>query len=127
MVLSPEKIIETICPALAGSPSLQVYLGMAVQVTDRGFFGVSYNQAVALGAAHLFTLFDEESGTGGTLAELGGGAPVSSVSEGAVSVSFAQTSSTSDSDLATTKYGKMLLRLKKARPRMGVNAGGFLR
>ena len=126
MALSPEKIIETICPELSGSPSLQVYLGMAVEVTNPGFYGAVYNQAVAYRAAHLFTLFD---GGGGTTTDaigvLGGGAPISSVSEGSLSVSFAQNANAcGETDLSSTKYGKMLIGLIKGRPRMGVNQAG---
>ena len=121
MVLSPEKIIETICPALSGSPSLQLYLGMAAQVTNRGFFGAVYEQALAYRAAHLFTMMDSDSE--------GGGAPVASMSEGGLSMSFAQAESGTDgAALGSTKYGRMLLGLIKGRPTMGVNqSGGFFR
>ena len=125
MSLSPEKIIETICPELSGSPSLQVYLGMAVASVDQGFFGAVYNQAVAFKAAHLFTLMDggSSSGAAGDIKALGGGAPVASVSEGALSISFAQTANGGDgASLDSTKYGRMLRGLMKGRPRMGVNS-----
>jgi hypothetical protein len=124
MELSPEKIIETICPELSGSPSLQVYLGMAVDVTSRDFFGAVYNQAVAYTAAHLFTMFEGgSSGTVDSIQQLGGGAPISSMSEGGISVSFAQ-SAASESDLGNKKKKKMLIALKKGRPKMGVNQFG---
>jgi len=128
MPLSPEKIIETICPDLAGSPSLQVYLGMAVEVTDRGFFGSVYNQAVAYRACHQFAIL-EGSGGASFVKELGGGAPIASMSEGGLSVSFAQTANGNDgAALGSTKYGRMLMGLMKGRPRGGVNqAGGILR
>ena len=127
MSLSPEQIIKTICPELSGSPSLQVYLGMAVEVTSRDFFGVVYNQAIAYTAAHLYTLFEgASSGTADSLLQLGGGAPITSMSEGGISVSFAQ-SAEHETDLANTKYGKMLIMLKKGRPKMGVNQFGGLR
>jgi hypothetical protein len=127
MSSSPEQIIKAICPELSGSPSLQVYLGMAVESISRGFFGVVYNQAVAYKAAHLFTLMDSSnSGAVGELEELGGGAPVASVSEGGLSISFAQTANGSDGTaLGNTKYGRMLMALMKGRPRMGVNESGL--
>jgi len=54
-----------------------------------------------------------------------GTAPISSMSEGAVSVSYAVAAETAESDgLGTTKYGKMLLGIMKSRPRMGVNTAG---
>jgi hypothetical protein len=129
MLLSPEEIIEAICPELAGSPSLQVYLGMAAESVDRGFFGSLYNHAVAYKAAHLFTLMN--NGTSGDmtgeLARLGGGAPIASVSEGGLSVSFAHGSGGTDATaLGSTRYGKLFLEVLKSRPKMGVNqAGGF--
>jgi hypothetical protein len=130
MGMSAETIIETICPELSGSPSLQVYLGMAVEGTDRRFFGSMYEQAVACLAAHYYEVF---SGSSGSLAidklkELGGGARIASATEGKLSVSFAQqgaAAGSSASNLGDTKYGRMLLSLKRSRPRMGV-AGGVV-
>jgi hypothetical protein len=129
MPLSSREIIATICPELSGSPSLPVYLEMAVAATSRGFFGGVYNQAVAYRAAHLFTVM---GGSGGSTAvdiikELGGGAPVASMSEGGLSVSFAQTGggTSGDTALDSTRYGKMLQGLIKSRPRMGVNMAGL--
>jgi len=124
MSASPAEIIQTICPELSGSPSLQVYLGMAVEVTSRDFFGAVYNQAVAFKAAHLFTLMNGGSGAASDTVALGGGAPVSSVSEGGLSISFAQTAG-DGAALGNTKYGRMLMGLIKSRPRMGVNTFGL--
>jgi len=126
MSLSPADIIQTICPELSGSPSLQVYLGMAVEVTSRDFFGAVYNQAVAYRAAHLFTLMDGGSvDSAGEISKLGGGAPVASMSEGSMSVSFAQSASGNEgAALGSTKYGRMLMGLMKGRVRMGVNQAG---
>jgi hypothetical protein len=128
MPLSPEEIIQTICPELSGSPSLPVFLEMAVEVTSRGFFGRLYNQAVAYRAAYLFTAL----GAGGspavnTIKELGGGAPIASMSEGGLSVSFARNGggASNAGGLDTTKYGKLLLALIKSRPAMGVNTAGL--
>ncbi|MDR2952909.1 MAG: DUF4054 domain-containing protein [Treponema sp.] len=122
MLLNPEEIIKAICPELSGGPSLQVYLGMAAESIDRGFFGSMYNHAVAYKAAHLFTLMD---GGSSDIAKLGGGAPITSMSEGALSVSFAQSAGgftgAGSSDLESTKYGRMLCGIMKGRARLGVN------
>ena len=125
MSMSPAQIIEAICPELSGSPSLQVYLGMAVDMTSRDFYGAVYNYAVAYMAAHLFALTDNTSSASAAsdIQQIGGGAPISSMSEGGISVSFAQTGG-SDSELGSTKYGKLLLGLKKGRPKMGINQRG---
>jgi hypothetical protein len=131
MAVSAASIIETICPELSGSPSLQVYLGMAVETTDRRFYGSLYEQAVAYRAAHLFTVMNGTSvnETVNSVKELGGGAPVASVSEGKLAVSFSQSGVGSDAaGLSSTKYGRALLGLKKSRPRMGANSrmGGLM-
>jgi hypothetical protein len=99
---------------------------MAVEVTGKGFYGVMYNHAIAYRACHLFTV---AGGSGGNKAvmDMGGGAPVASMSEGGLSVSFAQGGTSDTSTLGSTKYGKLLLGIMKSRPRMGVNAGGFIR
>jgi hypothetical protein len=130
MPLSPREIIAVICPELSGSPSLPVYLEMAAEVTSRGFFGNVYNQAAANLAAHKFTVDGSgSSSTVNTIKELGGGAQIASMSEGGLSVSFAQSGGTAgDSDLNSTRYGREYLRLKRSRVRMGINkAGGFFR
>jgi len=125
MVLSPEEIIKTICPELSGSPSLQVYLGMAAEVVSRGFFGNVYSQALAYQACHLFTLTNKEAGGSSQVdafKELSGGAPVTGIREGGLSISFGQGgSSGSEADvLGSTKYGRLFLALRKSRPTMNV-------
>jgi len=129
MSMSPEQIIKTICPELSGSPSLPVYLEMAVEGTSSGFFCKMYNHAVAYKAAHLFTLMDGGANISDTIQKIGGGAPVASMSEGGVSISFAQNGGDADKmDAGSTKYGKMLAALIKSRPSIGVNqsAGGLV-
>jgi len=125
MVLSPEKIIKAICPELSGSPSLQVYLGMAAEVISRGFFGDQYSQALAYQACHLFTVTNKAAGgasSTGMIKELSGGAPITSVREGGLSVSFGQSGSEVGDTLGSTKYGRLLLALRKSKPTMNVAA-----
>ncbi len=120
--MSAASIIETICPELSGSPSLRdTYLGMAVERVNRRFFGNLYEQALAYMACHLFMVFRVPSGTLKTVKELGGGAPVASVSEGKLSVSFAQADGEA---LCSTTYGRQYLELRKGRPKIGMNMGG---
>jgi hypothetical protein len=129
MGLSPAEIIKTICPELSGSPSLPVYLEMAVESTSAGFFGKMYDYAVAYKAAHLFTLMDGGTNISDNVQKIGGGAPVASMSEGGVSISFAQNSGDTDkADMGSTKYGKMLASLIKSRPSISVNqsVGGLV-
>jgi hypothetical protein len=125
MGLSPRQIIAAICPELSGSPSLPVFLEMAADVTDKGFFGLMYSYAVAYRAAHLFTSTEGGNAAAKNILDMGKGAPIASMHEGGLSVSFAQGGTANGSTLESTEYGKMLLRLMKTRPTMGVNAAGL--
>ena len=124
MALDPRQIIKSVCPALFDSTSLDDFIQMAVELTDRSFFGKLAPYAIAYRACHLFTI---TAGSGGNAA-LGMG-QIASMSEGGLSVTFAQNqqkdSSSSGNGLETTKYGILLLGLIKSRPTMGVNTAGL--
>lgn len=109
------QIIQTICPDLAGSPSLSQFVQMANESLNSRLFGKLFNQAVAYKACHLFSI---TLGDKGGIHSIGGGA-LTGYHEGGIDINFAQ--SKSDSELATTKYGRMLLDLMKQCPRMDVN------
>ena len=115
-MMSAIEIIQTICPALADSPSLSQYVQMATESLNSRFFGKVFNQAVAYKACHLFTL-NNQSALNDILSV--GGGPVTGITEGGISVNFADTKN--DSELGATKYGRQLLDLMKSRPRMDVN------
>jgi hypothetical protein len=119
MASDPRQIIAAICPELAASSSMDVFLGMAVDLTDRFFFGKLASYAIAYRACHLFMV----SGGGSGNPAFGIG-QIASMSEGGLSVSFAS-GAASDGGLDTTKYGKLLLGLIKSRPAMGVNTAGL--
>jgi hypothetical protein len=119
MASDPRQIIETICPELADSPSLGDFLGMAVELTDRGFFGKMAPFAIAYRACHLFTI----AGSGSNPAF--GMGQITGMSEGGLSVSLAAGATSDSGGLDTTKYGKLLLGLIKSRPTMGVNTAGI--
>jgi hypothetical protein len=122
MALSPSQIIKAICPELSGSPSLPVFVEMATEVTDKGFFGKQYSYAIAYRACHLFSVAGGSNG-GNSVMGLG---QVASMSEGGMSISFATNANgNSNSGLDTTKYGKMLTALIKSLPSMGVNMAGL--
>lgn len=115
-MMTTEQIIQTICADLAGSPSLPSYIQMAEESLSSRFFGKLYNQAVAYKACHLFTL-TRQSELNNILA-IGGGS-VNHLQEGGINIGF--NNSTSDKELSSTKYGRMLLDLIKSRPAMDVN------
>jgi hypothetical protein len=98
---------------------------MAVELTDRGFFGKLYSFAVAYRACHLF-IVSGGSASGGVGEMAAGLGQIASMSEGGLSISLAAGGGSSDSGgLDTTKYGKLLLGLIKSRPTMGVNMAGL--
>ena len=119
MASDPRQIIATICPELSGSPFLDVYLGMAVELTNRGFFGKMASYAIAYRACHLFTI----TSVGGNNPAIGTG-KITGITEGGLSLSLAASATSDSGGLDTTKYGKLLLGLIKSRPTMGVNIGG---
>ena len=125
MALSPNQIIAAVCPELSGSPSLSAFVEMAIEITDKGFYGKMYPYAVAYQACHFFMESGgaTDNGLGSAIAGMG---QVARLSEGSLSVDFVTGNRASDpGGLDTTKYGKMLLSLRKSRPTMGVNTAGL--
>jgi hypothetical protein len=126
MAFDPRQIVTAVCPELASSPSLDVFLGLAAELTDRGFFGKLASYAIAYRACHLFMVSGGGSSGGGVESAAAGLGQISSMSEGGLSVSFATGGGTSNTEgLDTTKYGKLLLALIKSRPTMGVDTAGL--
>jgi hypothetical protein len=121
MASDPREIIATVCPELASSPSLDAFLGMAVEFTDRGFFGRLYPFAVAYRAWHLFLV----AGGSGVESAAAGLGQITGMTEGGLSVSLATGAAADSGGLDTTKPGKLLLGLIKSRPTMGVNMAGL--
>lgn len=115
-MMTAEQIIQTICPELSDSPSLSDYVQIATESLSSSFFGNLYNQAVAYKACHLFTA--TKSSELNEILAIGGGS-VNHIQEGGINVGF--NASTSDKELASTKFGRMLLDLMKSRPTMDVN------
>ena len=126
MALDSREIIKNLCPDLFASDLLEGYLGMAIELTDKSFYGKVYPYAVAYRACHLFTITGGGEAGGGSAA-IGMG-EIASMSEGGLSVTFARNKSDSSSGsnaLDTTKFGKLLLDLTRSRPTMGVNTAGL--
>lgn len=127
-----QQYIQAVAPALMQDPSLDVYIQMAEERTTRAFYGPKYNHAVALMAAHIaFRLGSGTMGAGSGSAEGGSTGSIASKHEGDLSVSYgsgaagAASVGTGDADLAQSRWGLMLLALRKGcRPFVGVVAGG---
>lgn len=115
-MMTAEQIIQTICPELAGSPSLSQFLQIARESLSSSFFGKLYNQAIAYKACHLFTMTKPTELN--EITSIGGGS-VNHLQEGGITIGFNNVNS--DKELSSTKYGRMLLDLMKTRPTMDIN------
>lgn len=126
--LSIEQYIQAVAPALLQDPSLDVFIEMAKERTDRAFYGVKYNHAVALMAAHIaFLLGAGTLGAGSGNAEGGSTGSLSSKREGDLSVNYSSPAATLamkgvvESELSQTRWGLMLISLRKGcKPFFGV-------
>jgi hypothetical protein len=100
MAYTPSQILVAICPALAADAvALPIFLELSIQKTDSGFFGADYAQAVALRAAHMYTM-SRPGREGGA---------VTSKTEGRLSMSFAAPAgAAAGSNLALSSYGQEL-------------------
>ena len=131
--LSIEQYIQAVAPALLQDPSLDVFIEMAKERTDRAFYGVKYNHAVALMAAHIaFLLGSGTLGAGSGNAEGGSTGSITSKREGDLSVSYgagagavsASAGNLGDAELSQTRWGLMLISLRKGcKPFFGVCGG----
>ena len=129
--LTVEQYIQAVAPALMQDPSLDVFIEMAKERTDRAFYGVKYNHAVALMAAHIaFLLGAGTLGAGSGNAEGGSTGSLSSKREGELSVSYSSPAATLamkgvvESELSQTRWGLMLISLRKGcKPFFGVCGG----
>lgn len=115
-MMTSEQIIQTICPELADSPSLSQYIQIARESLSARFFGKLYEQAVAYKACHLF-ITTKKSALNDAI-NIGGGS-VNHLQEGGISLGF--NASSSDKELLSSKYGRMLYDLIKSRPSSDVN------
>lgn len=128
-----EQYLAALAPAMAADPdSSAVFIDMAKERTDREFYGHKYNQAVALLAAHIWYLLGPGSATAPGSGNASGGSTgaINSKREGDLAVGYGsgavsfQGPSLGDADLSQTRWGLMLIALRKGcRPFMGVIGG----
>lgn len=132
--LSVTEYLQAVAPTVATDPSVSVYIQMAEERTNSAFYGHKTNQAIALLAAHiafLFTAVPNSHGAGSGSSEGGSTGSITSKREGDLSVSYGSGAvssaavGVSDVDLAQTRFGLMLLALRKGcKPFTGVLGGG---
>lgn len=108
-MLTTMQYIEIRLPALYSLSGVSTYIEMAQARLSASALGSRYNEAVALLAMHLYTVDKRGSGTTGGIMT----GPVSSMSEGQLSVSFDNSISGSSlasqfSSYQSTLYGKEL-------------------
>ena len=96
MALSSLDYILINSAALYNDANRDKFLEAAQLQTAAGFYGDSYNLAVALRACHIYTLSQRPTGDGG---------PVLSKSEGDLSISYGQGGT---DNLDQTHFGKQL-------------------
>lgn len=132
--LTIDQYIAALAPGLAADPGCSVFVEMATERTQKDFYGHKYNQAVALLAAHIWYLLGAGSANNPGSGNASGGSTGAIVSkrEGDLSVGYgsgavaATAVKVGDTDLAQTRWGLMLLALRKGcKPFMGVCSGGF--
>lgn len=107
MSLAASVIFDAIAPQLASSTSKTTFLSLATSRTNSECYGAQANLAIAYLAAHMLTLTNEQSTSGGS-------GIIKSKKEGDLSVTYEIGGmSSSGSDLGLTSYGKQLLSLRR--------------
>jgi hypothetical protein len=106
MAASPEDWVEVIAPDMALTTNYSLYIDEAKLVTSTNFFGASWAKAVALRAAHEWTLNSRRGGQSGVETYL---------MEGRLSKSFGGVGVIRDA-LQLTNYGMQLQDLMTSMP-----------
>lgn len=131
--LTIDQYLTAIAPALSADANKSVYIEMATERTNKCFYGIKTNQAIALLAAHIAFLLNAANGSmgaGSGSGEAGSTGTITSKREGDLAVGYGSGAVTvgngdvTDAELAQTRYGLMLLALRKGcKPFMGVLNG----
>lgn len=108
MALTIDQILSTKCPDLYADPNRATYIALAKDRVSSCAFGLNYNLAVALLAAHDYTMDSRTLASAGT---------ISSKKEGGLSISYGGISAVGDLEQST--YGMAFKRLAKS-SRLGI-------
>jgi hypothetical protein len=95
---TPEEYLAVVCPSMMTVSGYENYITLAETLTSSGFFGTNYGFAVALRAAHLYTLAAKRRGEGGMITQK---------TEGRLSVTYGGIGNIT-SELMMTSYGMQL-------------------
>lgn len=125
--LSVEQYLRALAPQCIADGGYEVFIDMAEQRTNHRFYGTKANQAVALLAAHIWFLLGSGNGAAGSgNAEGGVTGSIVSKREGDLAIGYGSGAasgalSPDDAELALTRWGLMLLNLRKGcKPFIGV-------
>ena len=113
------EILSDIAPQFATATGRSGALEQAEGATSSTFYGSQRNRAVALLAAHWLSLETSSARRDGS------GGPISSKSEGSLSVSFGSVGATK-SALGQTHFGMELLELRASYPSVGITGIPFM-
>lgn len=102
------ELVTALCPTLAADAAYDIYVDIATEDTDATFFGNYYNYAIALRAAHYYTM--------DTTRTAGDSGLITSKQEGKLQVSYLHNMNRSSrTDLTMTHYGQRLHALMRRR------------
>lgn len=126
-----EQYLRALAPQCVADGGYEVFINMAEQRTNRPFYGLKANQAVALLAAHIWFLLGSGNGGAGSGSVEGGvTGSIASKREGDLAIGYGSgaasgATSPDEAELALTRWGLMLLNLRKGcKPFMGVCGEG---
>lgn len=106
--MSVSNILSVIAPQYNSTAGRDTFIQMAENLTNRCWYGVNADLAVALRSAHMMAL------NTASLRLNGEAGAISSKKEGDLSIAFQNVSSGfNDSDLSQTHYGRQLIGLVK--------------
>ena len=110
MANSATSIFDIIASQFADNANKASYIAWSRAQTSKETYGVAYERAIALRAAHMMTLDNDLARVAG-----GSGGNISSKKEGDLSISFdgSVTAGDRNADLKQTHYGVQLLGLRR--------------
>lgn len=115
MAATIEDLLTVMCPDLANSDSLDIYVEIAESLLSESVLGDNYNLAVALRAAHEYTVDVTQP--------LGSGGQVIQETEGKSTIMYASPSKRLSS-IETTQYGRRLKNLYRTLGLVATTNGG---
>lgn len=114
------EVLSAIAPQFDATPRRSELLAQAEEATSLTHFGSQRERAVALRAAHWLALYTASARLDGSAG------PITSKSEGSLSVGFGGAGNRSSSSLGQTSYGQELLTLINSFPTAGITGLPFV-